>query len=95
MSSAADCRWPQGEKVWVSIRSELLRLGRGGGRGTRCRATYKETVYLGLTTSHLVSLGDGAEVSVRLVSSSDVAPVASGTEVKVSWAPGAARLHLS
>ena len=84
----------QGERVWVSIRSELLRLGTGQ-EGHTLPATYKETVYLGLTTSHLVSLGDGAEVSVRLVSSSDVAPVAPGAEVEVSWAPGAARLHVS
>ena len=84
----------QGDDVWVSIRSELLQLGAGEG-GRSLPATYRETVYLGLTTSHLVSLGNGAELSVRVVSSADAAPVAPGTAVEVSWAPGAARLHVS
>lgn len=84
----------QGDEVWVSIRSELLQLGAGQG-GHRLPATYKEAVYLGLTTSHLVSLGNGVEVSVRQVSSSDAAPAAHGSEIEVSWAPGAARLHAS
>ena len=84
----------QGDDIWVSIRSELLQLGTGQG-GHTLPATYQETVYLGLTTSHLVSLGNGTEVSVRQVSSSDAAPAAPGSEIEVSWAPGAARLHVS
>ena len=84
----------QGDDVWVSIRSELLQLGTGQD-GHTLPATYKETVYLGLTTSHLVSLGNGAELSVRMVSGAGAAAVAPGTAVELSWAPGAARLHVS
>ena len=54
------------------MRSELLRVIDPGQVGCDAwqtvPATYQETIYLGLTTSHLVRLPDGSEVVVREMS---------------------------
>ncbi len=94
-----DLSLAQGDKVAVSIRSELLQIASGPETGDdrhSLTGAYRETVYLGLTTSHRVSLADGAELTVRVVSGAgaDATP-APGTDVRVRWKPGAARLHVN
>ena len=88
----------EGDRIAVSIRSELLRLSpRGGARpGDRqsIPATYVEAVYLGLTTSHLVRLANGAEVMVRGISESEPGQrFAAGAQVEVGWRTADARIH--
>ena len=94
-----DLSLAQGDTVAVSIRSELLQIASGPETGDdrhSLTGAYRETVYLGLTTSHRVALADGAELTVRVVSDAgaDATP-APGTDVRVQWKPGAARLHLN
>ena len=88
----------QGDKVAVSIRSELLQIASGpeaGDDGHSLTGAYRETVYLGLTTSHRVALANGAELTVRAVSDAGAgATPAPGADVRVRWKPGAARLHV-
>ena len=88
----------QGDTVAVSIRSELLQIASGpevGDDRHSLTGAYRETVYLGLTTSHRVTLANGAELTVRVISDAgaDATP-APGAEVRVQWKPGAARLHI-
>ena len=87
----------KGDHVSVSIRSELLQVDSAEGRsdGRSLSGTYLETVYLGLTTSHLVKLETGVELKVRLVSGMEEAPPAQGSPVRVTWKAGAARLHVN
>ena len=58
-----------GAEVALSVRSELLQLLEPGhntnGALQAIPATYEEKIYLGLTTSHLVKLPNGAEAVVR------------------------------
>ena len=57
-------------------------------------ATYVDEVYLGLTTSHLVRLPNGIEMSVRQISeAANAISFTPGEEVTVGWKPGDARLH--
>ncbi len=87
-----------GADVCVSIRSELLRLlGPGdlvdGGVQT-VPASYVEQVYLGLTTSHLVNLPNGAEVTVRRISEGHAdAGFTAGQDLRIGWNATDARLH--
>ncbi|MDH3742356.1 MAG: ABC transporter ATP-binding protein [Hyphomicrobiales bacterium] len=88
-----------GDKVSVSIRSELLQLASDGGKAKAkaqgsIAGTFIETVYLGLTTSYRVALENGVELNVRAVSDGAraFAPKA-GQRVIVKWQDGAARLH--
>jgi ABC-type Fe3+/spermidine/putrescine transport system ATPase subunit len=83
----------EGAKVAISVRSELVRMSTTPQeRGLT--GTYRESVYLGLTTSHRIALADGAEVSARVVSDATAgAAPAPGTAVYLSWPEGAARLH--
>ncbi len=88
----------KGDKVSVSIRSELLKLLGPGGQPEdglqTVPATYSEAVYLGLTTSHLVRLPTGAEVTVRRISEGqEDETFSSGQEVRVGWRAGDAMLH--
>ena len=87
-----------GADVSVSVRSELLRFAGPGGDGEGTMQTipaiYVEAVYLGLTTSHLVRLPNGAEIAVRHIS--DGRPDARfepGAHVRVGWNIADARLH--
>jgi len=101
---SVDCREmsvSKGDKVSVSIRSELLRMSQMKGAATKndpnsLLGTFSETVYLGLTTSYRVQLESGAEVTVRAISdeTTDTAPKP-GSKVRVAWKPGAPRLHVS
>ncbi len=89
-----------GDKVCVSIRSELLELGSAGGGADgntqSIPATYVEEVYLGLTTSHLVRLPGGKEIAVRRISEPQgAAAFAPGQEVRIGWATADARLHVT
>ena len=86
--------------VSVSIRSEQLHLigledSEDGGLES-IPATYGEAIYLGLTTTHLVTLPDGREVVARLITdNAEAARFAPGEVVRVGWPRGEARLHLS
>lgn len=88
-----------GQEASVSVRSELLRLSANHGDvpdgHQSLPATYREEVYLGLTTSHIVSHASGHELNVRIVSEADGGPpkFSAGQSVQVSWPPAAARLH--
>ncbi len=87
-----------GANVWVSIRSELLRLLEPGQRvddGVQTvPATYLEQVYLGLTTSHLVTLPNGAEVAVRGISEGHAdTGFTAGQDLRIGWNAADARLH--
>lgn len=86
----------QGSQVAVSIRSELMRMDAGSAdEPNGLQGTYSETVYLGLTTSHRVELANGVQVNVRAVSGAETEPpFAPGSQVRVSWDPAAARLHI-
>lgn len=90
-----------GDKVAVSIRSELLELAAAPSARSKAaknglRGTFIETVYLGLTTSYRVRLENGAELNVRAISDEKAPKVPEpGAPVQVTWKPGAPRLHLS
>ncbi len=89
-----------GAEVSVSIRSELLQLVSPGGDadGTlqTIPATYLEAVYLGLTTSHLVRLSNGAELEVRRISENQGdRRFAADQKIAVGWNTADARLHWS
>ena len=92
---ARDALVRNGEKVSVSVRSELLQLvGHDDDSVNIVPATYVEEVYLGLTTSHLVRLSNGSEVAVRSISEDEKSPqFTSNQEVKIGWQKGSARLH--
>jgi ABC-type Fe3+/spermidine/putrescine transport system ATPase subunit len=86
-----------GSTVAVSIRSERLQLLDGNaplGDGMQALpGTYLKQVYVGLTTSHLVALPDGQEISVRELSQGgDAAVLHAGREVIVAWDQADARL---
>ncbi|MEM1299001.1 MAG: ABC transporter ATP-binding protein [Pseudomonadota bacterium] len=80
-----------GAKTTISVRSELVTISPEGGSGLP--ATYVESVYLGLTTSHRARLADGTEVVSRTVSAPRPLPEA-GAPVTVSWPKEQARLHI-
>jgi ABC-type Fe3+/spermidine/putrescine transport system ATPase subunit len=87
-----------GQEVNLSIRSECVNLSRmedgGATNGAEIIATYDESVYLGLTTSHIVHLSDGTEVVSRVISDGvDEAP-SKGERVRLSWVPEMLRLHV-
>lgn len=80
-------------EVAVSVRSESVRLAAQGSPGLA--ASYRERVYLGLTTQHVVTLPDGAELTTRAVSDeAGDAGWSPGDAVVVQWNPEDARLHL-
>ena len=86
-----------GDDVTLSIRSELTRMAPGDGAGLAkpghsIPGSYHESVYLGLTTSHLVSAGTGNDMVSRVVDDLDVIPQ-KGQPVTMYWRPGDLRLH--
>lgn len=81
-----------GAKATISVRSELVEIGPNGSPGLP--ATYVESVYLGLITSHRTRLADGTEVVSRVVSSTGAQPLEPGTPVTVSWPEQAACVHI-
>ena len=89
-----------GDKVAISIRSELLELSDASSARAKSAnsliGTFSETVYLGLTTSYRVKLENGSELNVRAISDDSARIVPEqGARVRVKWKPGAPRLHLS
>ena len=87
-----------GATVAVSVRSELLRLVEGSGKGSAdvqaLPATFIEEVYLGLTTSQLVRLPDGSERVARGISEGPNTPAFEpGQEISLSWRTEHGRLH--
>lgn len=90
----------KGRNVSISLRSELLRVVGEGHEPAddheSLSATYRESVYLGLTTSHISLLPDGRELTARVISrgANDVRGLSKGQAVKIVWDRSAARLHL-
>ena len=85
-----------GDRVTVSVRSELVEMvvTSGEAEGYGLNGAYRETVYLGLTSSHRVVLANGMEMTARVVSGAGAALAPEIDQpVKVRWKPGAARLH--
>jgi ABC-type Fe3+/spermidine/putrescine transport system ATPase subunit len=89
----------EGTRLSISIRSELIELlsdGKQAGPGLETLSgSYLETVYLGLTTAHIVALEDGREVYVRKLSDGGNSQPKTGETVRVCWKLADARLHLS
>ena len=90
-----------GQAVALSVRSELVGLSRAPGGnapadGHSILGTYDESVYLGLTTSHLVRLPSGEEMISRTISdAAEGEPPEPGDPVRLHWRPDAVRLHVS
>ena len=87
-----------GAPVSLSIRSErlyLLTAGEACESGMQwVPAIYDKEIYLGLTTSHLVTLADGTQCGVRRISAArDHEPIEPGTEVRLAWRLEDGRLH--
>lgn len=88
-----------GQQVDLSIRSELVGLSRvngtnGGADGHSILGSYDESVYLGLTTSHLVRLPNGVEMVSRSISDALEDMPDPGEPVRLSWNADAIRLHV-
>ncbi len=87
-----------GAAISLSVRSErMVLLAPEDSRADELQtltASYRNSVYLGLTVSHLVVLPNGREIVLRELSqgasSGDFRP---GSEVVVAWDAGDARLH--
>jgi ABC-type Fe3+/spermidine/putrescine transport system ATPase subunit len=89
-----------GDAVDLSIRSELLRVVPGSSAaemadGHSLAGRFRESVYMGLVTTHLVTLASGQDMMVRVISDGAEAPPAPGAPVRLDWDPGALRLHTS
>ena len=89
-----------GDVVSFSVRSEILRVIEPGQTADSAwqtvPATYLETIYLGLTTSHLVRLADGSEVVARMMSDEQHnGSLEAGQAVTVGWQSDRARLHVA
>ena len=88
----------EGSAAAVSIRSELATLVSGNrpdnGSWQFLPATYIDTVYLGLTISHMVRLDDGSEIVVRTMSNEpDGQDLETGQPVTIGVPSGHLRLH--
>lgn len=89
-----------GQSVSISIRSELLQLAGPELEPSigheSLPAIYREKVYLGLTTSHIVTHSSGTELNVRMMSGlkGDETGFSEGQAVTVQWQKNAARLHV-
>ena len=89
-----------GAQVTVSIRSEGMKLTRSEAgipaEADRISATYVETLYLGLTTSHMVRLADGQVIKVRTISGAEpTGDWSPGDPLVVHWNSAEARIHTS
>ncbi|MCR9125599.1 MAG: ABC transporter ATP-binding protein [Rhodobacteraceae bacterium] len=83
----------RGAAVTLSIRSELVRMGGPGEALHSLPGRYSESVYLGLTTSHIVALAPGTDMVSRVVEDLPQVPEP-GAPVVMSWSPGDLRLHV-
>ena len=92
-----DANVKKGDRVWISIRSELLDIQSGKRKAKNgwemMDARYLDTVYLGLTTSHIVKLKNGREANIRQMSGSDK-HLTPDKNVSIGWRHEDARLHL-
>ena len=98
--NAADAQVTAGAQVSFSVRSELLRLidtdQAANGSWQSIPGTYLETIYLGLTTSHLVRLPNGSEIVARVISGErENGSFEAGQAVSVGWPTDRARLHVA
>ena len=84
-----------GDDVSVSIRSELLRIVGGDEPGEKLPGVFDKDVYLGLTTSDLVTLPNGQGIIARRLSDRSEPPdIRRGDDVWVGWNTVDGRLHL-
>ncbi len=88
-----------GQDVHLSIRSECVALDRVNGTnapadGHSILGTYDESVYLGLTTTHMARLADGTEMLSRVIGDGDGETPAPGAPVRLHWKPSDIRLHV-
>ena len=89
-----------GASASVSVRSECMMIVPEGQTDDSSiqtvSAKYHETIYLGLTTRHMVTLEDGSEVTVRSISDTeDTTSIKQGQDVLIGWRQDDGRLHLS
>ena len=89
-----------GASASVSVRSECMMIVPAGQTDDssiqKVSARYHETIYLGLTTRHMVTLEDGRELMVRFISDAeDSFSMEKGQEVLIAWRQEDGRLHLS
>jgi ABC-type Fe3+/spermidine/putrescine transport system ATPase subunit len=86
------------QNVSISVRSELVHLAASTVElpGESLPATYSESVYLGLTTSHIVRLADGGELMARVISrgADDIRDLQAGQAVRIAWNRSDGRLHI-
>ncbi|QFS83702.1 Spermidine/putrescine import ATP-binding protein PotA [Roseivivax sp. THAF40] len=88
-----------GQEVNLSIRSECVALDRVNGTnapadGLSIIGSYDESVYLGLTTSHMARLPDGTEMVSRVIADSNDSLPEAGAPVRLSWKASDIRLHV-
>jgi len=91
-----------GDKIDLSIRSELVEMVDAGGAPENTgkdlcavSGTYVESVYLGLTTSHRIDLPTGESMVARAISDdNDGALPEPGAPVLLRWPADATRVHL-
>lgn len=85
-----------GQDVNLSLRSECAVLDDqpASADGYSIIGSFTESVYLGLTTSHLVQLADGTDMVVRVISGTDDDMPVAGALVRLSWKPSEIRLHV-
>jgi len=97
--SRRDLPVDRGQTVSVSIRSELTELSQNTTGSTngqnQLEGTFRESTYLGLTTSSVVALATGEELVSRVVSTDSAHAPENDAPVVLSWHPDAARLHLT
>jgi spermidine/putrescine transport system ATP-binding protein len=89
-----------GDKVSISVRSELVQLVDGNTAAEEglevLSGTHRETVYLGLTTSELVRLPNDQEILVRQLSDGSAGNSINVDEaVQIGWRTDDGRLHIS
>lgn len=87
-----------GDAASMSIRSELTAIASNDKLaslpdGCNLPATYRESVYLGLTNSHRFALDNDTEVQSRVVSENIEPGLTPGQQMHLYWQPGEARLH--
>lgn len=86
-----------GDAVSISIRSELVKTDAsshsGSVEGHCIIGTFREAVYLGLTTSFRLTLDNSNEIQARFVTGQSAQQFTPGDRVSLHWQPGDARLH--
>jgi ABC-type Fe3+/spermidine/putrescine transport system ATPase subunit len=88
-----------GDYVSVSVRSELVCIINELMASSEILETlsgvHRESVYLGLTTSELITLENGQEILARRISDgSNTHTVANGSPINVGWRQQDGRLHI-